>query len=841
MTVYELPSLIALIFKLVLLAYSAKSPIKSSLTKAFLALLVLLSLFNLLEFAGLSYYAGHAFDSRLANLFGLPYIGLLIASIAVLLHVSLRISFDSSSSERRFLPLIYVPVIVLECLLFFTDKLVLGFSPYLYTVLRVPGPLYFLFETFAITYLLAALANLIWGARATRPSIERIRNRFWLLAMAPMALLIAFIIVANHFGGTKITSTFYAPMAMTFFLVVTSYATHQYRLFDIEFFIPWSRVRKRKTAFYQRIQAMIGEIANLGAVDKAVEKLSETLRCSVALVGTNKPALALANGSTFMTEIPADVLRKFDRIVVANEIAETLPDMHAVMKNHGVAAIVPFHPHSKHAQGWLLLGDSFSEQVYTARDFRLVEQLFDKMADLFLDQVMAMRVQLSDAAKQIRVLERRQHQLYVDIDALQDKNQVLERQVMQMLREQRADAIGAQAAVGHMPQLTAATITLIGRDKPLLKRLRVLYPQVEQFASMNSASFARQAPPELLIARLEGDAEHDGALLRWLSERGATAGLLYGQANETVLAAHKDALRGALIEQLPPDFTDEALARRVQALAELRRHLFDTQDAEQPLLGHSILFTDLMAEAQRVAPIAEAVVIQTDDTKQGLALAAYVHGLSGIQGVVTAVRADALLTISDDAWPEGTLAVTDVISVSEALAARLIDLRKTKHWRLMVIVSDVADVHALKNALYPFTLTMPAVSERKADVPLLVHYFTVQFNLQAGSCCHFLRQAEVDEMMQAGCPVTVAELRHQVFEMLKSRLPARAGDAVELGGRLSDKTLDEHIVEYETYIIEQTIKRCDGNKSKAARLLGLRPNTLHYKLRRYGVVSEQGP
>jgi DNA-binding protein Fis/ElaB/YqjD/DUF883 family membrane-anchored ribosome-binding protein len=509
------------------------------------------------------------------------------------------------------------------------------------------------------------------------------------------------------------------------------------------------------------------------------------------------------------------------------------------MKNHGVAAIVPFHPHSKHAQGWLLLGESFSEHVYTARDFRLVEQLFDKMSDLFLDQVLAMRAQLSDAAKQIRVLERRQHQLYTDIDALQDKNQVLERQVTQMLREQRADAVGLHAAVGIMPQLTAARIVLIGRDKPLLKRLRALYPQAEQFASMGSPSFLRQAPPELLIARLGVDTDHDSAVLRWLSERGATAGLLYGQADEATLAAHKDVLRGALIEQLPADFTDEALARRVQALVELRRHLVDTQDGDQPLLGGSSAFAELMSEARRIAPIAEAVVVHTNDMPQALALAAYMHGLSGIEGVVTAISAAQLLAGQAGVWPDGTLAVTDVTEVSEVLTARLVELRQAKQWRLMVIVSDTADTQPLTDALYPFTLRMPALTERKADVPLLVHYFTVQFNLQTSTGRHFLRQTEVDEMMQADCPATVSELRHKVYEMLKSRLTTRSGDVAELRQRLSDKTLDEHIAEYEAYIIEQTIKRCDGNKSKAARLLGLRPNTLHYKLRRYGLIGEQ--
>jgi DNA-binding NtrC family response regulator len=52
-----------------------------------------------------------------------------------------------------------------------------------------------------------------------------------------------------------------------------------------------------------------------------------------------------------------------------------------------------------------------------------------------------------------------------------------------------------------------------------------------------------------------------------------------------------------------------------------------------------------------------------------------------------------------------------------------------------------------------------------------------------------------------------------------------------------NKTLDEYVTEFEAQIIRQTLERCDGNKSKAARRLGLRPNTLHYKLERYGIST----
>ena len=52
-----------------------------------------------------------------------------------------------------------------------------------------------------------------------------------------------------------------------------------------------------------------------------------------------------------------------------------------------------------------------------------------------------------------------------------------------------------------------------------------------------------------------------------------------------------------------------------------------------------------------------------------------------------------------------------------------------------------------------------------------------------------------------------------------------------------EQNLEELVAEFESRIIKQTLGRCDGNKSKTARVLGLRPNTLHYKLERYGLSS----
>jgi len=49
------------------------------------------------------------------------------------------------------------------------------------------------------------------------------------------------------------------------------------------------------------------------------------------------------------------------------------------------------------------------------------------------------------------------------------------------------------------------------------------------------------------------------------------------------------------------------------------------------------------------------------------------------------------------------------------------------------------------------------------------------------------------------------------------------------------ESLDRLVANYEAAIIERALNHCDGNKAKAARLLKVRSNTLHYKLLRHQV------
>jgi hypothetical protein len=398
----SIPALVALLFKALLLGYSIRSAGRNLASRLFVALLLVLAAQNLVEFWGFNYRAEHGMGPLLQTL-GFAYVAFLIPALALILHISLRLSFDLPAKDRQWqwAYLLYLPAAGLVFLLLFTDRLVAGFQAFQDTVLRVPGPWYFLFETYLELYLLATLANLFYGARSSRLPAARTRNRLWLLALLPTALLFIYLIVANHFGWTRITSTFYIPITLTFFLAVTAYATHQYRLFDLEFYIPWSKARRRKTAFYRRIQATIGEFSDLPSVDAALERVAEVLRCPVALVGGWRPVFAAAGeGSLELAQFPHDVVAKVDRIVVAHEIKDGRSDTYGRMQQFKVAAIVPFYPNARNAASWMLLGESFNESVYTPLDFRKVERLFDNIGDFLLDKVGFLRTELDQASKE---------------------------------------------------------------------------------------------------------------------------------------------------------------------------------------------------------------------------------------------------------------------------------------------------------------------------------------------------------------------------------------------------------------------------------------------------------
>lgn len=824
------PGLLALGIKLGIAAYAYHSKTRNSQTQLYLYVLGALALQNASVVSACISLSRHVFPSFEGNVFYASS----ILSVAFLFHLASELAFGNrvgvTNGWRATVAVVYAYAIILELLLFLTPWLIAGYQFEAPVIVRVPGHLYFLVEFFGIAGFLSIAGILMYGSRYQDTAQGRLRNVFLLIALVPMIVVVTTVLVLLHLGIKGVNAAYLSPFFITYFLAVTAYATHQHRLFDVRFYVPWSKVRKRKTAFYARIRSMAAELAHLDSVQSAVSKLADALQCSVALLVTGpKPVLAYAGTQSEVTELPISALQRTDAILVANEIAENMPQMHRVMKAHAAAAIVPFHPHSQHAAGWLVLGEAFSDQVYTARDFREVEQLFDKMADLFLDKLVAMRTQLADAAKQIRMLERRQEELYSNVEVLQEQVAGLRQENTLLRRLQTADGVTGEIG-GPKPNLRIAVVG----DRPLFKALRPTLPQVEFYANLGSRAFARMAAPDILIAHVEQDRRQIDALKAQAIGQSQGAMLLLGTAAHRFLESERHPLAGALVEVLPEDADVDTTLRRIAGLGALVKARVGYLDAEEPLLGESQVFVEQMAEARRLALLRDPIAIAGDDAGQALALARYVHALSS-SGEARVVSAATL--VQDRALASGLGAGDSVILtqfdlLSEDQVVTLVTSLASAGLRVIACVNAQAELDLAK-APFGFAIHMATLRERKVDVPLLVRYFTIQFNREAGTA-HYLRQGDIDDMMASNYPETVAALRSAVFQRLAEKI-VPSESTREAVPELTQKTLDEHVADYEARIIAETLKTCGGNKSKAARLLGLRPNTLHYKLTRYGL------
>jgi len=139
---------------------------------------------------------------------------------------------------------------------------------------------------------------------------------------------------------------------------------------------------------------------------------------------------------------------------------------------------------------------------------------------------------------------------------------------------------------------------------------------------------------------------------------------------------------------------------------------------------------------------------------------------------------------------------------------------------------------------------LPPLRERKNDVPLLATTFLKEFAEENGKKLEAISREAMEMLMNYSWPGNVRELRtaieHAVVlsrgESVSVRdLPQniRLGDDKELGGGDAFNAADITVKEAEKQLIIRALKELDGNRSAAAKKLGMSRRTLHRKLHVY--------
>jgi len=130
---------------------------------------------------------------------------------------------------------------------------------------------------------------------------------------------------------------------------------------------------------------------------------------------------------------------------------------------------------------------------------------------------------------------------------------------------------------------------------------------------------------------------------------------------------------------------------------------------------------------------------------------------------------------------------------------------------------------------------MPALRERKEDIPLLAEHFLHRFSLETNKPVKTITREAIDDMMLYEWPGNVRELENAVeravvvgkgLSIMPQDLPIFCHENVQPRKHRS-------LSEVEKAHISEILRECGWNISKSAQILGIDRSTLYSKIKRY--------
>src|SRR5215469_373240 len=156
--------------------------------------------------------------------------------------------------------------------------------------------------------------------------------------------------------------------------------------------------------------------------------------------------------------------------------------------------------------------------------------------------------------------------------------------------------------------------------------------------------------------------------------------------------------------------------------------------------------------------------------------------------------------------------------------------REDLYYRLNVVPIDIAPLR-----------------ERKEDIPDLVNLFVTRFAGESGKVIEGITPQAMQILVNYHWPGNVRELQNiveracalskgpqlEVSDIHIDARPSKSGNGAP-GFLPEGMTLEQ----WEDEMVQEALRRANGNKSQAARLLGLSRNALRYRLSKIGIADE---
>ena len=318
--------------------------------------------------------------------------------------------------------------------------------------------------------------------------------------------------------------------------------------------------------------------------------------------------------------------------------------------------------------------------------------------------------------------------------------------------------------------------------------------------------------------------------------------------------------------------------------------------AEAPVVGSSRAMQEAMARLAKAAPTMATVLLRGESGSGKEIAARELHRLSKRSGPFVAVHCGALpdeLLESElfgyekgaftgavqrkpgrvELSAHGTLFLDEIGDVSQAAQVKLLRLIQEREYQplgstraekadvrfvaathrdLEAMVRDGSFREDLFFRLNVVPVLLPSLAERKEDVPALVGRLVARLGAANGRPKLAVSTEAIELLAASSWPGNVRELgnflerlvvfaegdtidRALVQTELTRRAPVSAAPAVPGAGAPRGETLDARRLDAERAAIKDALDRAQGNRTQAARLLGVSRRTLYNKLAELGL------
>ena len=232
-----IPSFLAICLKLAILFRYQRSLTRENI--ALCIFFVAVFLWNLIE---LVFLDGNYSDQ--VNFFLLVFA---YCSIIFLVHAFLSIAIEYAKPRWQKLEQIKLALNLflgyLVVSVIFDRGMIAGFEPNGFTLTKIPGERYWIFQIYLLAGVLTALTLLVNGVVKLKDNLDKQRCLAVLLAAVPAAAVGIFVVISQALGAGS-TATIFQSLGFTLMFGVLVYAEEKSRLFKLLTFIPFTRERK---------------------------------------------------------------------------------------------------------------------------------------------------------------------------------------------------------------------------------------------------------------------------------------------------------------------------------------------------------------------------------------------------------------------------------------------------------------------------------------------------------------------------------------------------------------------------------------------------------------------